>query len=482
MNSSLLPKPSSTRLACVLAASVLAGSSIARADDAATPAPVPAPIPAPAPSKPASDPLTVTVLTFAPGDHPFYKFGHNAIWIHDESRPLRPPPGQRGRDRVYNYGTFSFGDPALIPKFFLGRFQYWLSSQTLQTTLLTYKAERRTVEAQELDLEPAAKAELLRLLEENLKPENRHYKYDYYRDNCATRVRDMIDKVTSGAYHAATSGPARLNFRQHTQRVTADLPSEYVVLDLMMGDLIDKPITEWDEGFLPMEVQRSLRKVKLPGPDGALRPIVKSERTLLDMPKPPPPEEPPRAWPYGLAAGLPLGALFAALGTLGARSTSAAATVAGVEGAPGARPARIAFGVALSLVGLVAGFVGVVSVLLGLVTDHAVGYRNENLLLAVPWAIVLVGTGINVARARARSMLSAERLVGAALATSALGLVCKALPWFDQDNRLFLAFFLPLWAGAFYGSKRLADRARAALATTSAPPANATPPASSAVG
>src|SRR4051812_13111286 len=70
------------------------------------------------------DELTVYVITFGPGDHPFYKFGHDAIWIHDASAS---PRDAMKRDAVYNWGTFAFGDPALIPKFVQGRFLYWLS-------------------------------------------------------------------------------------------------------------------------------------------------------------------------------------------------------------------------------------------------------------------------------------------------------------------------------------------------------------------
>ena len=64
-------------------------------------------------------PLDVHVLTFGPGDHPFLKFGHDALWIHDDR--------EAGTDRVYNFGTFSFDSPRLIFDFLGGRMTYWLS-------------------------------------------------------------------------------------------------------------------------------------------------------------------------------------------------------------------------------------------------------------------------------------------------------------------------------------------------------------------
>ena len=58
------------------------------------------------------------MLTFGPGDHPFFKWGHIAIWVHDEDKHVDP---------VYNFGTFYFDSPLLIPEFLKGRLKYWLS-------------------------------------------------------------------------------------------------------------------------------------------------------------------------------------------------------------------------------------------------------------------------------------------------------------------------------------------------------------------
>jgi hypothetical protein len=122
---------------------------------------------------------------------------------------------------------------------------YWLEPHGLAGTVRGYKKEERGVYAQELDLTMAQELELKRLLEENSLDENKYYKYDYYRDNCSTRVRDMIDRVTDGRLRKASEGKGRLNWREHTSRLTADLVSEYVILNLVMGDLIDQPRTVW---------------------------------------------------------------------------------------------------------------------------------------------------------------------------------------------------------------------------------------------
>ena len=89
--------------------------------------------------------LTISMLTFGPGDHPFFKFGHNALWVQPRN----------GQGLVFNFGTFAFDQPNLIPKFLKGRLMYWLSVSPVERTLHSYESSNRTIEAQELDLTPA---------------------------------------------------------------------------------------------------------------------------------------------------------------------------------------------------------------------------------------------------------------------------------------------------------------------------------------
>src|SRR5262245_34594803 len=78
------------------------------------------------------DELTVSVLTFGPGDHPFSKFGHDGVLVEDAASGTR---------LVYNYGTFSFRSIWLIPKFLVGKYHYWLSVTPLSSVVASYAAE-----------------------------------------------------------------------------------------------------------------------------------------------------------------------------------------------------------------------------------------------------------------------------------------------------------------------------------------------------
>jgi hypothetical protein len=120
---------------------------------------------------------------------------------------------------------------------------------------------------QELNLQPAARLELQRFLRWNQEPAHRFYHYDYYRDNCSTRVRDALG---SGARRRPsgrrpTPFPAAPTYRFHTQRLTANDPLIFTGLLLAPGQGVDRPISKWEEMFLPMEMREHLRGVTVPG-------------------------------------------------------------------------------------------------------------------------------------------------------------------------------------------------------------------------
>lgn len=443
----------------VVLALALAGARPALAQEPAAPPPAEAPAdegePAPSPSpadvdvRKRGEALTVYVLTFSPGDHPFFKFGHNAIWIHDEL-------ADRYRDKVYNWGTFSFGDPALIPKFVVGRFMYWLSAQGLGMTKGVYRRENRWVDAQELDLTPEQRVKLRDAVEENLRPEKKHYKYDYYRDNCSTRVRDHVDAITDGELRKVADGAGRLTWRQHTMRVTADTPFFATVLSLAMADLIDKPTTKWEEAFLPGELQKTMREVKMKAPDGTLRPLVKSEQRLVEANRPDPPFEPPTWLHWFLLIGAALAAWVLGMGRLWQR---------------GSRGARIAFGVSFAGASLLLGFLGLFFAFVWFGTDHGAGYGNENMFVCTPFAWALVPSAIGIARGKPAAVSRAAKIALVAAGLAVLGLVVKVLPWFDQQNGWFLAMFIPPWVATAWVLRTMA-------AAPSVTPPEADPPKS----
>lgn len=385
-----------------------------------------------------TDPLAprISVLTFGPGDPTFSKFGHNAIRVEN--------PRVRGRERdlVYNYGTFRFDSPFLILDFLMGRFRYWLSVSTMADTLATYRARNRSVGEQELALTPEQARQLDAFLRHNALPQNREYLYDYYRDNCSTRVRDAVDRVLGGALSRQLSEtPARLTFREHTLRLTAeDLPL-YFGLDIAMNDHIDQPVTVWEESFLPGVLAGALEGVRVPR-GGREIPLVTRQRTLFRADRKPPPADPPHFLPYFLIAGVAVGGGLVGL-SAGARR------VGGL---------RVLLSVLTGALGLAAGILGLLFLGLWLGTNHDVAYHNENLLLCAPWALALVASAPGLARGRPRAAARARRVALSLAAAALLALAIKVFPFADQDNSRILALLVPTWLGLAAGLTLLGRR------------------------
>jgi hypothetical protein len=381
--------------------------------------------PLPPPAAPAEDSLSIYVLTFGPGDHPFFMFGHDALLVRDRAA---------GTDRVYNFGTFRFDSPRLIFDFLKGRLNYWLSVSSLPVVLASYEAENRSVALQELAL-PAEEKRLLRArLDENARPDRREYKYDYFLDNCSTRVRDAVDRATGGALRAAARAPGRLTLREQALRMTAAAPAFSVALDLVLAGPTDRPVDRWAEMYIPEELARGLRAVTVPGPAGP-RPLVAAEQTLFRANRADPSRDPPSRLVTRLLLGLGVAVVFLALGWA----------------APERRLARVALGLLVAAWGLVVGFVGCFLLYLWLFTDHVVTHRNENIFQCAPFALALAGLGLGVAFGSRRATRAALRVAVAAFLLALAGWALKAVPAFGQHNASLIALFLPAWLGMAVG-------------------------------
>ena len=131
----------------------------------------------------------ISVLTCDPGNAIYATFGHTALRVKDTANDL---------DLVYNYGTFDFNTPNFYMKFVKGKLHYKLAVSKFKYFRFEYVATDRSIYEQVLNLTRKQKEELYRLLQINYRPENRYYLYDFLYDNCATRVRDIIELAIQG--------------------------------------------------------------------------------------------------------------------------------------------------------------------------------------------------------------------------------------------------------------------------------------------
>ncbi len=373
------------------------------------------------PLKPWRDAPKISVLTFGPGSKPFERFGHNAIRVVD---PVK------GTDIVYNYGTFSFAD-RFVQTFLLGRMRYWLGASSFESTLARYQKAGRSVLEQHINLSPTQAAALQERLRVNALSENRYYLYDYYRDNCSTRIRDLLDEYSDGMVHKAHHSPAQYTFREHTLRHAAAQTWLYLALDYLLGPAVDQPITSWDEMFLPMRLRSGLSVLGANGAHGRYN-FVQDEKIWLNSQVPKALERPPARLQLFLQLGLGLAAVLAFLGWEAMR-----------------RRIEWARWVVLAATGvstLGAGALG--TLLVGLwFTDHSVAHFNENVAQTGPWLLGAAPALPAAFRGSPHALRRLQQLLLISICAALLGLACKWVPHPQQDNTRIIAFCLPLWFG-----------------------------------
>ena len=378
----------------------------------------------------------ISVVTFGPGDHPFARFGHNALLVEDP---------RTGQGLVFNFGTFSFDSLSLVPRFLQGDLRYWLSVSSWRSTLEAYRRADRSIVVQRLNLSAEQTRKLVAALRVNALPENRSYAYHFYRDNCSTRVRDAIDQTIGGRLRALTAEqPARMSFREHTARMLAGDLALRLALDGALGPAVDVAITRNDELFLPEELQRALREIDVER-DGERVPLVASERVLHHAERPATASAPPSPTLGMLALGGATAAVVLGLALLGRRSS-------------GARRAYFAI---CTGIGALAGLLGLACLALWLLTDHTVAYRNANLLQVSPVGLALAGALLIRREGGAKRLLP---LSGLLLMSSLAGLGLHLIGA-EQKNLPFIALWLPIWGGVAAGALTLrrAAASRAAV-------------------
>ena len=340
----------------------------------------------------------ISLVTLGPGETYWERFGHNAILV-------EPPRG--GTPYLYNFGLFDFQSENFLLNFAMGKMEYLAAAFDGSDEMRRIAAGNRSVRQQVLNLSPDQKRRIVEHLEWHRAPPNNTYLYDYYLQNCSTKVRDALDLALSGALRGRfeSTGARFGSFRDHTHRLTGPEPWLYVATDLGLGRSVDRSITRWDEFFIPMELADAVAEI----PDLV---IVERNASITDPVSEPGTE--PTAWPWFALAGLVISLLALAL----------------------PRTFVAAYGSLSALV-----FCGMVA--LWALTDHQAAYMNQNLLLFTPlWLIALWKPRV--------ALLAAALWIGA--------LILQFLPA-SQDQSNWLAFTLIPAAACLWSlrSKRNSD-------------------------
>ncbi|MFT2009721.1 DUF4105 domain-containing protein [Pontibacter sp. 13R65] len=185
----------------------------------------------------------ISLITCSSGEELYSTFGHSAVRVNDPST---------GMDVIFNYGTFDFNEPNFYLKFAQGKLNYKLSAAYFQDFVYAYTADNRGVYEQVLNLNLEQRQQYWDFLTNNYLPENRFYLYDFFFDNCATRIRDGIEatfpnQITFNIDHLDKN----MSFRNLTDLYLGPQPWGDFGIDLGLGSRIDRTATPYEYMFLP---------------------------------------------------------------------------------------------------------------------------------------------------------------------------------------------------------------------------------------
>ena len=225
-------------------------------------------------SQPLSPSAKISLVICAPGDEIYSYFGHAAIRVND---PLYE------KDIIFNYGVFSFETPHFIWRFAKGETDYQLAVQRMSSFMREYHEDQRKVIEYELMLTPAEKESLYEALVENYKPENRIYRYSHFEDNCATRIRDQLEKAVGGKIEYDTSGDKKMSFRNLIDLYLQDNSWSGLGIKLALGIPTDRISTFSQKMFLPDYLGNDMAKAMVVR-DGISSPLTRPAVVVFEAP------------------------------------------------------------------------------------------------------------------------------------------------------------------------------------------------------
>lgn len=301
-----------------------------------------------------SDQAEISLITCGPGQNELYSaFGHSALRVKDPVNRI---------DLVFNYGTFDFDQPNFYLNFARGHLLYQLSVSHWSRFLHTYRREGRYVHEQVLNLDSLQVQAYFDFLIKNSQEENRNYYYDYFYDNCATRIKDALDASLPGG-KLSFSGKAYYQppktIRQLCDEYLAYQPWGDLGIDICLGLPMDRKADQEVEMFLPDLLAEAFSEAQII--EGAkAKPLVREKRVLLEQHAL---HESPIWQPF-----LAFGALLVVVVTFSLFAYNQIRVIRFLD----------------AMLYLISGALGIFLLALWLLTDHQAAAWNFNLLIFLP--------------------------------------------------------------------------------------------------
>ncbi|TXD72612.1 DUF4105 domain-containing protein [Aequorivita antarctica] len=308
---------------------------------------------------PLSETSEISILTIGPGAELYDKFGHSAFRIQDSLN---------GVDVVFNYGKFDFDTPNFYTKFARGKLLYELGVSYYQPFFESYVAQNRWVKEQTLNLSYTEKQAVSDFLWNNVKPENKKYKYDFFFDNCATKIRDVIQEVLGNKLEFKEDHlKEEYTFRQLIQQNLKANSWGSLGIDIALGAVIDRTAKPIEYQFLPEYVYEGAANAVI-NRNGTSESLVRQTSVLFEN-SPTPPENDFFLSPLFVLGFLGLLIVFITYRDFKRKTRSRYLD---------------------TFLFFFTGLIGILLLLLWFATDHTATANNYNLLWAFPISLVLI--------------------------------------------------------------------------------------------
>lgn len=208
----------------------------------------------------------VSLLTCEPGGEVYTMYGHSAVRIRSDIHRL---------DVVFNYGTYSFGEDNFLIKFIRGKLPYSLSASNVDSFLAAYRREGRSVVENVIQVDSLARYELIRFINNNYRPENRKYLYDFFYDNCSSRIWDVIEESVEDTI-TLSSTVAPYTYRDLITIYQQPFAWVDLGVQLIIGSPADHLAGVTGQMFLPDYLQQRLSEASIEGV-----PLLAADRVLV---------------------------------------------------------------------------------------------------------------------------------------------------------------------------------------------------------
>lgn len=302
----------------------------------------------------------ISIITIGPGDSLSDQFGHNAFRVKSD---------QAGFDAIYDYGRYDFDTPNFYLKFAQGKLLYEIGSNNFQPFYNHYRSQNRWLKEQSLNLNSSEKQAIFNFLQNNIKPENRKYKYDFFFDNCATKIRDVLVDVLGNKLHYNDDFVTEdSTFRQLIQKNLTANSWGSLGIDAALGAIIDRNATPWEHQFLPEYIYKAAEVATIDRAEGDVKLVNQTTDLYVNKPV-------KKSTNFFLSPLFILGILSAFIIFITLRDFQKKQRSRWLDG----------------LLFLITGLIGVLLFLLWFATDHTATANNYNLLWAFPFNILFLG-------------------------------------------------------------------------------------------